>query len=590
MKCLRVVAVVGAVFCWAGLACAGDISIMLSHGDWLHLGGDTIVNEIYPANHKVEMLMQPPTTGTVTGPKIQLTSDRSFTRFDIYPTSTIEPSTYVWDYPEKSLTNGQPPIDIDCDELSTTPTPGFTASRTVDNPILLADVNDITVNFTIRFEEPLPPSIDHMFAKIGFWWDRDVVVETILDQNDVPGWTSDGDGTWFANPNDISFGVDYDFQAQIRCTKQPEYQGTTIFYKPEVSIHTADWTGLPLVTGPNTFITLPEGDTAQFQVNESVTWYRSAYTHKQHLFLERLAVPVDNHGLAVDSLEIWYLDAYSPQGADVGYHFGVDAYGHNIVSGDVNTPTNRVFGMEEFEEGRCNLWFDGFSMADFNALGVVSGVYDLLFEDHLEGSVTTSIELSCSTPTQVPNVTYPLHETNDIDPATYITWDQVWDANINTILLFVYNDEETWESSAELSADQNSVLITGMPPCAGISCHIVFANTESGHTPEGIDCVARKGTHKYIHFTTTYCSTCWDQPNECAGQPDGDATCDGNVNLADLFALKAHFGTSAPWADNQCCADFSHDGNVDLADLYTLKAGFGSSGYSPSTLNQTCPP
>jgi predicted outer membrane repeat protein len=75
---------------------------------------------------------------------------------------------------------------------------------------------------------------------------------------------------------------------------------------------------------------------------------------------------------------------------------------------------------------------------------------------------------------------------------------------------------------------------------------------------------------------------------ECAGQPFGDATCDGNVNFADLFALKAHYGTSAPWADDQCCADFSHDGNVNLDDLFTLKAGFGTSGYSPSTGNQDC--
>jgi subtilisin-like proprotein convertase family protein len=45
--------------------------------------------------------------------------------------------------------------------------------------------------------------------------------------------------------------------------------------------------------------------------------------------------------------------------------------------------------------------------------------------------------------------------------------------------------------------------------------------------------------------------TCWD-PAECAGQPSGDATCDGNVNLADLLALKAHFGSCAPWTDPEC--------------------------------------
>jgi hypothetical protein len=85
-----------------------------------------------------------------------------------------------------------------------------------------------------------------------------------------------------------------------------------------------------------------------------------------------------------------------------------------------------------------------------------------------------------------------------------------------------------------------------------------------------------------------YMGTCWD-PAECAGQPDGDATCDGNVNLADLFALKAHFGKSAPWTPPECCADFDQSGAINLADLFALKAGFGSGPYSPSTTNQSCP-
>jgi hypothetical protein len=86
--------------------------------------------------------------------------------------------------------------------------------------------------------------------------------------------------------------------------------------------------------------------------------------------------------------------------------------------------------------------------------------------------------------------------------------------------------------------------------------------------------------------------TCWDIC-ECAGQPYGDATCDGYVgviNLADLFALKAHFGKCAPWLDAECCADFNHDGCVNLAELYILKTNFGTSGYQPSTGTQTCPP
>jgi hypothetical protein len=82
--------------------------------------------------------------------------------------------------------------------------------------------------------------------------------------------------------------------------------------------------------------------------------------------------------------------------------------------------------------------------------------------------------------------------------------------------------------------------------------------------------------------------TCWD-PLECAGQPQGDATCEGDINLADLFALKQHFGKCAPWAPSECCPDFDHSGCINLADLFILKQGFGTGPYSPATGNQSCP-
>jgi hypothetical protein len=86
-----------------------------------------------------------------------------------------------------------------------------------------------------------------------------------------------------------------------------------------------------------------------------------------------------------------------------------------------------------------------------------------------------------------------------------------------------------------------------------------------------------------------YKPTCWSAA-ECAGQPNGDATCDGSVNLADLFALKADFGKCAPWTPPECCADFTQDGCINLGDLFALKAGFGASGYVPSTGTQGCLP
>ena len=82
--------------------------------------------------------------------------------------------------------------------------------------------------------------------------------------------------------------------------------------------------------------------------------------------------------------------------------------------------------------------------------------------------------------------------------------------------------------------------------------------------------------------------TCWD-PLECAGQPDGDSTCDGSINLADLFALKAAWFKSAGQAGYNCCADFDHSGTVNLAELFKLKANWFQTGYTPSTSNQTCP-
>jgi predicted outer membrane repeat protein len=93
----------------------------------------------------------------------------------------------------------------------------------------------------------------------------------------------------------------------------------------------------------------------------------------------------------------------------------------------------------------------------------------------------------------------------------------------------------------------------------------------------------------YHYPASIYSFTCWDA-NQCAGQIFGDATCDGNVDLVDLLALKAGFGESAPWIPPVCCADFNHDGSVNLSDLLVLKVGFDTSGYSPSTGNQDCPP
>jgi hypothetical protein len=84
-------------------------------------------------------------------------------------------------------------------------------------------------------------------------------------------------------------------------------------------------------------------------------------------------------------------------------------------------------------------------------------------------------------------------------------------------------------------------------------------------------------------------ATCWDNVNQCAGQPEGDATCDGTVNIDDLRALKGAWLTNKGDAGYNCCADFTQDNKVNIDDLRALKGGWFNTGYSPSTGNLNCP-
>ncbi len=83
--------------------------------------------------------------------------------------------------------------------------------------------------------------------------------------------------------------------------------------------------------------------------------------------------------------------------------------------------------------------------------------------------------------------------------------------------------------------------------------------------------------------------TCWDA-DECAGQPNGDATCDGSVNFADLIALKLSWLKSKGDPAYNCCADFDQSTTVNFADLIRLKLGWLSSGHAPANYETSCPP
>ena len=113
-------------------------------------------------------------------------------------------------------------------------------------------------------------------------------------------------------------------------------------------------------------------------------------------------------------------------------------------------------------------------------------------------------------------------------------------------------------------------------------------NSGSGAAGAGVDTsLVFPADYPPINASTAS-GTCWDI-SECPGQPMGDANCDGIVNLADLFALKAAWGQSTPWTPPYCCADFSQDGSVNLGDLFIFKLRWGTIVIGPSTGNQNCP-
>jgi hypothetical protein len=93
----------------------------------------------------------------------------------------------------------------------------------------------------------------------------------------------------------------------------------------------------------------------------------------------------------------------------------------------------------------------------------------------------------------------------------------------------------------------------------------------------------------FILFTDPEGYTCWD-PLECAGQPLGDATCDGTINFADLGPLKISFFKSKGQPGYNCCADFTRDGVVNFADLSPIKINFFTGPHNPATGNLRCPP
>lgn len=81
--------------------------------------------------------------------------------------------------------------------------------------------------------------------------------------------------------------------------------------------------------------------------------------------------------------------------------------------------------------------------------------------------------------------------------------------------------------------------------------------------------------------------TCWDLFH-CPGQPLGDATCDGKVNVMDIFKVKQSWLKNFGEVGYNQCADITRDCKVNLMDILKVKQNWLASGLGGDG-TQSCP-
>jgi hypothetical protein len=153
-----------------------------------------------------------------------------------------------------------------------------------------------------------------------------------------------------------------------------------------------------------------------------------------------------------------------------------------------------------------------------------------------------------------------------------------------------YNGDEDWDDAGEfefsawMGNGPNTISVTppALPAVGQTFARCRISTTGTG-SPTGLAPDGEVEDHM-----VTIDATCW-HATECPCQPQGDCTCDGFVNLADLLCLKAYWALSAPWGGPNCCSDYNQSGSINLSDLLALKAGFGKPCPPGSTGNQKCP-
>ena len=499
-------------------------------------GGDTVTNDLYLLSPTWQATLDVTGGDPVTAPRVEFQSTRTFTELWPAPTRIDPGPTYVWDYPDKTLTFGGQPLFLDAHEAPILDRPGLTATRAVDMPLLTSDGVTQTVDFTVRFDEPLPPGMDNIYVSVGtLGFDQHMIEEVVALQNAVPGWSSAssgwGNAGWNATPGAITVGAEYHFQARIVCARKPGYEGRTIYHKPRTTVFYSDHDNLPRHTGTWTAITHPSGETATYHLNETVTWDRMITASRQDVDFATVSRVIDNTGLQVDSVELTFGKIYDHEGNFVHYSFGLNVAGTNAVAGTLTTPTGRIWSLEVEEQNEgpaMDFDLDSPQFSDFADLGFVPGDYVIECEGASGQTVTVTINTPLTTPTQAPDITRPTHGAADVPTTETFTWAPVTDAAVDGLYIDVSCEDPSWEHGQELPAGSTSWEIPSMPAMADMEAFLAFAEMIESTTSGGIDTRVIGYCAQDIGFRTV--------------PAPGDADLDGDVDDDDLSLLLANWG------------------------------------------------